>query len=229
MNYAKIYDDLIARGKNRVLESYKERHLIIPRCLGGTDEPENLVDLTPEEHYVAHQLLIKIYNGNYALVKAAAMMIPNRPSNKLYGWLRRRFSESQKGHKFQIGEKNSQFDTMWILNRELKQNKKINKSDTIPVGWELGYAPDFNLFFLKEQQRQEQKKKQQKQHQVKLDRLREIMYYYRDNNVSMRELSKKFSVGHNVYVSFERYFKEEYQEIVKQKPMNSNTTKGRYK
>ena len=108
MNYAKIYDDLIARGKNRVLESYKERHHIIPRCLGGTDEPENLVDLTPEEHYVAHQLLIKIYNGNYALVKAAAMMIPNRPSNKLYGWLRRRFSESQKGHKFQIGEKNSQ-------------------------------------------------------------------------------------------------------------------------
>ena len=54
------------------------------------------------------------------------------------------------------------------------------------------------------------------------------MYYYRDNDISMRELSKKFGVGHNVYVSFERYFKDEYRDIVKKKPMNSNKTKGRY-
>ena len=27
--------------------------------MGGTDDEENLVELTPEEHYVAHQLLVK--------------------------------------------------------------------------------------------------------------------------------------------------------------------------
>jgi hypothetical protein len=228
MNYIKIYEDLINRGKDRVMTSYKEKHHIIPRCLGGTDDPENLVFLSPEEHYVAHQLLVKIHNGNHALVKAAAMMIPNRPSNKLYGWLRRKFSESQRGHTYQLGEKNSQFDTIWILNRELRQNKKINKLDSIPVGWEKGYAPDFNVFFQKEKEKQEKEIARQSKHQKKLEYLREIMYYYRDNNISMRELSKKFGVGQNVYVSFERYFKYEYHEIVKTKPMNSNITKGRY-
>jgi len=36
------------------------------------------------------------------------------------------------------GENNSQFGTMWICNKELKLNKKINKNDIIPQGWERG-------------------------------------------------------------------------------------------
>lgn len=223
MDYKKIYNNLILRGKARNLDSYTEKHHIIPRCLGGIDSKDNLVALTPEEHYIAHQLLVKIHNGNNALVKAAAMMIPNRPSNKMYGWLKRRFAQAQSLD--QQGERNSQFDTMWILNEELRQNRKIPKNSSIPNGWIQGYAPDFDMYFLKKQKKNEKQKK----HQDKLDRLKKIMYYYRDNDVSMRELSKKFGVGHNVYVSFERFFKEEYHEIVKQKPMNSNTTKGRYK
>ena len=61
MDYQKIYESIIARGKERVLiGEYTESHHIIPRCMGGSDNSDNLVDLTPEEHYVAHQLLIKI-------------------------------------------------------------------------------------------------------------------------------------------------------------------------
>jgi hypothetical protein len=66
MNYKKIYDNLISKGRNRVLNCYVERHHIIPKCMGGTDDEENLVELTPEEHYVAHQLLVKIYPKNKA-------------------------------------------------------------------------------------------------------------------------------------------------------------------
>lgn len=134
MNYQKIYDSLIERGKTRVLNTYKERHHIVPRCVGGTDDVENLVYLTPEEHYVAHQLLVKIYNGNLSLVKAAAMMIPNRPSNKMYGWLKRRFSEAKSIEQSGCG--NSQYGTRWIHNPETKENKK-NKG-VIPNGWLLG-------------------------------------------------------------------------------------------
>ncbi|XAO17074.1 homing endonuclease [Escherichia phage FL23] len=60
MNYEKIYNSLIDRARNRALTGYKERHHIIPKCLGGSNDASNLVDLTPEEHYVAHQLLVKI-------------------------------------------------------------------------------------------------------------------------------------------------------------------------
>ena len=65
MNYITIYNNLIQRASNRLLDGYKERHHIIPRCLGGNNTKENLVDLTPEEHYIAHLLLIKIYPEIY--------------------------------------------------------------------------------------------------------------------------------------------------------------------
>jgi hypothetical protein len=98
MDYKKIYDSLINRGKNRLTSGniYYESHHIIPRCMNGNDEQNNLVYLTPEEHYVAHQLLVKIYPNNSKLAHAANMMCVNRTTNKLYGWIRRRLSESMK-------------------------------------------------------------------------------------------------------------------------------------
>lgn len=101
MNYKNIYDDLINRARGRILDIYTETHHIIPRCINGDNSKENLVDLTPEEHYLAHQLLVKIYPREYGLIKAAVMMCVNlngnRPKNKLYGWLRRKHSESTSG------------------------------------------------------------------------------------------------------------------------------------
>jgi hypothetical protein len=38
--------------------------------------------------------------------------------------------------KERIGDKNSQFGTCWITNG--KENKKINKGDSIPDNWKLG-------------------------------------------------------------------------------------------
>jgi hypothetical protein len=96
MNYTKIYENLINKGLERISPvGYHEKHHIIPRCLGGSDSKENLVNLTPEEHYVAHQLLVKIHPSNSKLVRATIMMCCGRRGNKLYGWLKRRFSKVQ--------------------------------------------------------------------------------------------------------------------------------------
>jgi len=35
----------------------KHKHHIIPRHAGGTDDPSNIVELTPEEHAEAHRIL----------------------------------------------------------------------------------------------------------------------------------------------------------------------------
>lgn len=45
---------------------YGEIHHIYPRCLGGNDEPENLIRLTLQEHYKAHSLLPLIYTEGEA-------------------------------------------------------------------------------------------------------------------------------------------------------------------
>lgn len=99
MDYQKHYNQLMKHAQERLLEGYSERHHIIPRCMGGNDDPENIAILTAEEHYIAHQLLVKIYPGESKLVYAALMMTSGSKyqsrSNKLYGWLRRKFSEEQ--------------------------------------------------------------------------------------------------------------------------------------
>ena len=137
MNYKKIYDELIERGKTRVLDCYKEKHHIVPRCMGGTDNMSNLVDLTPEEHYVAHQLLAKMYPDNYGLAKAAHMMVCNRPSNKYYGWIRKRFAKAKSIE--QTGNGNSQYGTIWIHHLLTGESKKIRGD--IPEGWSAGAKP----------------------------------------------------------------------------------------
>jgi len=48
MNYQRIHDAIIDRARNRTLTGYTERHHVIPRCLGGTNDKENLVKLTVE-------------------------------------------------------------------------------------------------------------------------------------------------------------------------------------
>lgn len=118
MNYKKHYDKLMERSKTRTLKGYVEKHHIIPRCLGGTDDVANIAILTPEEHFLAHQLLVKIYPKSSPLVKAVVIMTTHhtqqRSNNKLFGWLRRRASIQQKqwivenGHpKGMLGKKHS--------------------------------------------------------------------------------------------------------------------------
>ena len=110
MNYKLHYDRLIERAKARLLEGYCEKHHIVPRCLGGSDDKTNIVSLTPEEHYVAHQLLCKMHPGNYKLAYAVQLMTVHSKnhagnrSNRLYGWVRRHLrSEKSTEHREKIG------------------------------------------------------------------------------------------------------------------------------
>lgn len=78
MNYRKIYYDLcdhckqvevIDRIKSRDSKDprlgseyiYTEKHHIVPRHSGGSDNHDNLVSLLPEEHYMAHLIRYKAY------------------------------------------------------------------------------------------------------------------------------------------------------------------------
>lgn len=102
MNYKKIYFDLIERRKASRPNGYVERHHIIPCCIGGNNDSSNLVYLTPEEHFIAHKLLAKIYPNNYGLIKAVISMGMNskthkRQFSKSYGWERRQMSILQTG------------------------------------------------------------------------------------------------------------------------------------
>lgn len=103
MNYRKIYDNLMEKAKGRqnlpLADSYVEKHHIVPKCIGGTNDKNNIVILTASEHFVAHQLLVKIYPNNSKLAYAASMLTVNssnhqRITNKYYGWLKQRYAKA---------------------------------------------------------------------------------------------------------------------------------------
>jgi hypothetical protein len=61
--YTKIYRSIIenSKAKNRKKgEEYYENHHIIPKSLGGSNSKDNLVFLTPREHFICHLILTKI-------------------------------------------------------------------------------------------------------------------------------------------------------------------------
>ena len=110
MNYKKIYDNLMNKRKTIILENqYTEKHHIIPKCFGGPDTKENLVALTPEEHFLAHQLLVKMYPEHKGLKYALFMMTigPNgrRNNNKLFGWIKRDYNENRPKSRGSLGKK----------------------------------------------------------------------------------------------------------------------------
>lgn len=80
MNYHKIYLSLIENAKNNKesrLQNYSEKHHILPKCMGGSEDESNLVALTAREHFIAHALLAKIHNGTpngYKLASSFNMM-----------------------------------------------------------------------------------------------------------------------------------------------------------
>lgn len=74
MNYQKIYNQIIDRARNRELNCYKEKHHVTPKCLGGSNAKDNLVELTAREHFICHWLLCRTYPENKKLAKAFNMM-----------------------------------------------------------------------------------------------------------------------------------------------------------
>ncbi len=63
MKYQRWYDQIIERARFRELVAYTERHHIVPRSWGGSDDAKNLVELTYREHFLVHWLLTKISSG----------------------------------------------------------------------------------------------------------------------------------------------------------------------
>ena len=61
MTYTRFIKGILdERGRFGIPEGeYKERHHITPKCLGGTNDEENLIDLYAREHYIAHKLLVQ--------------------------------------------------------------------------------------------------------------------------------------------------------------------------
>lgn len=118
MDYSSIYVDFISDRRLKqeaARRSYFERHHIVPRSLGGLDNDENIIDLTPEDHFFAHLLLARIHGGY--MWSALFLMSGDRWGGRkgiglrsAYGLARREWSKFAKTIEGKKGADNGRYD-----------------------------------------------------------------------------------------------------------------------
>jgi hypothetical protein len=84
--YKKWYDQIIANGIAQRAAGY-ERHHIIPKSFGGSDDSTNLVFITAREHFICHWLLTKIYptgEEHWKMLNALRMMRAENKNQQRY-------------------------------------------------------------------------------------------------------------------------------------------------
>lgn len=75
MTYAEFIQNILdTRGRFACGDEYHERHHIKPKCMGGTNDEENLIDLFAREHFEAHRLLALENPNNNSLTYAWGCM-----------------------------------------------------------------------------------------------------------------------------------------------------------
>lgn len=165
MNYIKHYNILIERARNRAIDGYVENHHVIPKCIDKSKMNKETVKLTAREHYVAHQLLIKIYPDVKGLVYATIAMLGSGHSfgrkssnNKIYEWLRIKNAEAKRGFKhsektknqISIGVKtsetfiNAMIATRGRIHSEEEKIKRINSMKTSKKFKEINLGRKWN-------------------------------------------------------------------------------------
>jgi len=241
MNYQKHYDALINRAKNRLLEGYCETHHIIPRCMGGNNDADNLVDLTAEEHYVAHQLLVKMHPNNHKLVAAAIYMTTGsssnkkyRMNNKLYKWIKELHQLKWKDPEYYAYWSNMQSDLAKIrwsspefknkmrkINKESSNRPKVKKqkSDRLKVQWQDPEYREKTLAMLKEQAK---KNSQNENWKTK----RKVLAKQQWDNASQETKENRKNLGKKIFDEFRKNMTVEEKE--RQKEIFSKNMKKRW-
>ncbi len=127
MTYREQYYQIIDfRRQNPVPDNeYSEKHHIIPKSCGGTNDPDNLVRLTAAEHYKAHCILPYMYleEGN-----------KNGYTKMLYAW-HRLANSPQTSHPnlLFVDEESEEYEKLRKAHKELLSGK---------IAWNRGISPD---------------------------------------------------------------------------------------
>jgi len=147
--YTRWYNNITEQAKSRTLDCYTEKHHVIPRSLGGTDDASNLVNLTAREHFICHWLLTKMHAGDARgkMINALYLMQGKNKyqdryiNSKVYATLREEYAQyisnlntgriqpaDEKSRQIAAitGRKRAPFSDEWKANMSLKKSGENN-------------------------------------------------------------------------------------------------------
>ncbi len=139
MNYGIIHDKIIENAWLRNLKQ-GEWHHVVPCCMGGKGAAT--IHLSFKEHFVIHQLLVRMYPSNRRLLYAANLMASRGNNGRKYAWIRKKVADDMIGNKRGMGrivtaeerEKTAMFHkgNRWNLGHRLSEEtrRKISKGNS---------------------------------------------------------------------------------------------------
>lgn len=189
------------------------KHHIIPRYMGGSNSKDNLVEVTVTQHAMFHFCNYQLWGneedklawvglsgiipkeelvyGLCLLAQKKAVEAARTPENIE----KKKKKLKEIGH--QQGEKNSQYGTIWIHNKELKECTRIPKDDPIPEGWYKGRIMDFDEYEIKLKEKEVRKE--------------EIKIRKEQREIQKQEKIKLYEMYYNLYLNYGfKYIKENF-------------------
>lgn len=158
--YYKFIDNIKRLGNRDI--AYTERHHIVPKCMGGSNELENLIDLTLREHYLAHMMLAKAYPDNVSINSAFIMMgqrqtksnmrarpeILSHYNSRLYESLKTNFYQNiaPKIHLGKVRVKNNEGEVITLSRDEYQDLKDEFPFHTKGMVWVHDIASKSNVY-----------------------------------------------------------------------------------
>lgn len=118
--YTRCYYSIINKSRGRINIGYTEKHHIIPRCLGGTNDDSNLIILTAREHFMCHLLLTRMVLGNarYKMVCALWAMSHLKNQHIQRDRIRSRTYENLKEEYSELRSKNSKGELNYFYGKK---------------------------------------------------------------------------------------------------------------
>jgi hypothetical protein len=157
--YTQCYYNIVDRAKARSMVGYFERHHIIPKSLGGSNDASNLVALTAREHFICHWLLTKMlpigksqWKMFYAFNSFNATnnhQQRHRPTSKQYEIMKKSASIARsnfnRGNKYSEGKtRSAETIEKWRESRagyKQTESAKIKQSNTMKKKYLSGAHP----------------------------------------------------------------------------------------
>lgn len=153
--YTKWYNRIIENAKKfETRNEYTETHHIVPKCLGGSDDTTNLIELSAREHFLCHWLLVKMTSGQSQIKMAFAFNAFRRSSrnqerpltSRQYNIVRKEVSKARslflQGNTYNFGKKRGPIseDTRRKIS-EAKKGKPMSDENKMRISNSLKGKP----------------------------------------------------------------------------------------
>lgn len=170
LTYKQFIDNILqTRGRFNCGEKYHERHHILPKCIGGTDDEENLIDLFAREHYIAHKLL--------------ALENPHNEKLNCAFWCMSHLSDKNQERYVVTPE---EYEQARIIFSSLRKNSKVSEETRRKMS--KAHSGENNSFFGKKHSDEARKK-------IKEARAKQIMVKGKKRSKESKERMSKAQKG----------------------------------